>query len=260
MLINFKSGFLVTFLILTCNFVFTQTVTHKDVVLDGKPAKLNVKTGEVILESGEKATVIKTKSLTTNNGTSTASKAGDKPVVNSNTEIKSNLITKTSSKTKVVQIKTRDTILKSPAFTSENKNSKTNSLNSENEVAMLKDKATTMVYENAKPVIFEENISNFHRVKKGETLYALSQRYNTTLGTLKKANNLETTLIKIGQNLRVRNFDTTITNQDALVWTVSKGDTLYNIAHRNNTTVAALKSLNGLTSNLIKIGQKLQLK
>nr|WP_262501162.1 LysM peptidoglycan-binding domain-containing protein [Psychroserpens sp. Hel_I_66] len=41
---------------------------------------------------------------------------------------------------------------------------------------------------------------------------------------------------------------------------VSKGDTLYNIAKRNSTTVEAIKTLNGLVSNLIKVGQTLQLK
>ncbi len=38
---------------------------------------------------------------------------------------------------------------------------------------------------------------------------------------------------------------------------VSKGDTLYNIAKRNNVTVASLKAANGLTGNGISIGQSL---
>jgi LysM repeat protein len=101
--------------------------------------------------------------------------------------------------------------------------------------------------------------SRLNLVKKGETLYAISKQYNTTLEALKKANNLETTLIKTGQNIRVSGFDSSDFEYSS-VWTVSKGDTLYNIAKRNNTTVGAIKSLNGLASNLIKIGQKLQLK
>ncbi|MCB0382151.1 MAG: LysM peptidoglycan-binding domain-containing protein [Psychroserpens sp.] len=71
------------------------------------------------------------------------------------------------------------------------------------------------------------------------------------------ANNLETTLIKEGETLRVRNFESD--NKVAeTVWIVSKGDTLYNIAKRNNTTVEDLKTLNDLSDNLIKVGQKLQ--
>jgi LysM repeat protein len=42
--------------------------------------------------------------------------------------------------------------------------------------------------------------------------------------------------------------------------TVVKGDTLYNISRRYGLSVAELKSLNGLTSNIIGIGQRLRVK
>ena len=38
---------------------------------------------------------------------------------------------------------------------------------------------------------------------------------------------------------------------------VKKGDTLYSIAKKHETTVVNLKKINGLTSNTISIGQKL---
>jgi len=41
---------------------------------------------------------------------------------------------------------------------------------------------------------------------------------------------------------------------------VKSGDTLYNIARKYNITVDILKQLNGLTSNIIKIGQRLKIK
>lgn len=40
-------------------------------------------------------------------------------------------------------------------------------------------------------------------------------------------------------------------------YTVQKGDTLYSISKKFNTTVAKLKEINGLTSNTLSIGQKL---
>jgi len=40
-------------------------------------------------------------------------------------------------------------------------------------------------------------------------------------------------------------------------YTVKKGDTLYSIAKKFNTTVAKIKEINGLKSNTISIGQKL---
>jgi LysM repeat protein len=44
------------------------------------------------------------------------------------------------------------------------------------------------------------------------------------------------------------------------VHTVVKGDTLYNISKRYNITVDALKSMNQLFDNNIKIGQQLVVK
>lgn len=42
--------------------------------------------------------------------------------------------------------------------------------------------------------------------------------------------------------------------------TVTKGDTLYGIALKNKTTVAKIKSLNGLKSDLIRPGQRLKVR
>lgn len=42
-----------------------------------------------------------------------------------------------------------------------------------------------------------------------------------------------------------------------VIYTVKSGDTLYLLANKYNVTVEALKEANGLTSNLIKPGQKL---
>ena len=41
--------------------------------------------------------------------------------------------------------------------------------------------------------------------------------------------------------------------------TVKSGDTLSAIARRNNTSVSALRSANGLSGDLIKVGQRLNL-
>ena len=226
-----------------------QTENFKDVLLDGKPAKLNVKTGVITFTNG---IVAKSK----------AAKIIKDSVKANNTIIKKNPISwdsKQDSINKEAEFKLpqTDTISNNTA----NFSSITNSVQNElpNNQAELKP-ITDIVYDVSTQL---EDVKgrtlNFHKVKKGETLYAISKLYKTTLGVLKKANNLETTLIKIGQNLRVRNFES-INKEQTPLWTVSKGDTLYNIAKRNNTTVVSIKSLNGLVNSLIKIGQKLLLK
>lgn len=50
---------------------------------------------------------------------------------------------------------------------------------------------------------------------------------------------------------------TKVVTQSKALHTVEKGDTLYSIARKHKITVDQLKSLNGLTSNTIQIGQKL---
>ncbi|MBO6607275.1 LysM peptidoglycan-binding domain-containing protein [Psychroserpens sp.] len=207
MLKNFK--YIVVVILATAFSVesVAQTTIYKDVLLDGKPAKLNTVTGEVSLV----------------------------------TDLKKNL-------------KNSDSIANVPpkmvVSDSVNSKSKESDLNAE-----LKDK-TALVYE-INPSKEALAKTDYHTVQKGETLYGLSRRYGATLTELKRANNLETTLIKTGQVLRVQNFDALY---DSNTWKVIKGDTLYNIAKRTNTTVDELKRLNNLSSSLIKIGQILRLK
>lgn len=85
-------------------------------------------------------------------------------------------------------------------------------------------------------------------VQKGDTLYSISQKYNTTVEELKKLNNLTTNNISISQKIKVPSQNTYI---------VQPGDTLYKIATQNNTTVQIIKNLNQLTTNNLTIGQTL---
>ena len=99
----------------------------------------------------------------------------------------------------------------------------------------------------------------FHTVGEGETLYGLSKKYKTSLGALQKANHLETTLITVGQTLKVTHLNV-IENASKFIWIVEKGDTLYGIAKKNSTTVKRLKRLNQLQNNTIRVGQELQIR
>lgn len=101
------------------------------------------------------------------------------------------------------------------------------------------------------------NNSNYYIVQKGDTLYAIARKYGVTVNDLMSINNLNSSLLSIGQQLVIPN-----SNQNANLdnyYIVKSGDTLYGIAKKYNTTVDNLKVINNLNSNLLSIGQKLML-
>lgn len=98
--------------------------------------------------------------------------------------------------------------------------------------------------------------ANQYTVVKGDSLYAIAKKFNTTVDEIKKLNNLTSNNLSIGQVLNIPGSSTSTTNK---IYTVKKGDTLYKIASNNNTTVNAIKSLNNLTTNNLSIGQVLQI-
>ena len=97
--------------------------------------------------------------------------------------------------------------------------------------------------------------TNTYTVKSGDTLYAIANKYNTTVDAIKALNNLSSNTLSIGQTLKIPSS----TTSNATTYTVKSGDTLYAIANKYNTTVDAIKNLNNLTSNTLSIGQTLKI-
>ena len=93
-----------------------------------------------------------------------------------------------------------------------------------------------------------------YTVKKGDNLYDIAKKNNTTVNELKKLNNLTSNNLSIGQVIKL---PTTNKIEESNIYIVKAGDTLYRIALQNNTTVDALKALNNLTNNILTIGQTL---
>lgn len=109
------------------------------------------------------------------------------------------------------------------------------------------------------PTVLEEvpeEIGEYYTVVSGDTLYSIANKYGLTVDELKSLNNLSSNLLSIGQRLLVKPTTASTTEE---TYTVKKGDNLYQIALRFDTTVDALKTLNGLTSNLLSIGQVLKI-
>ena len=95
-----------------------------------------------------------------------------------------------------------------------------------------------------------------YTVKKGDNLYNIANTFNTSVSAIVNLNNLKSTNLSIGQQLKIPSVSGTNATLTQ-TYTVKSGDNLYSIARKFNTTVDAIKKKNNLKSNLLSIGQKL---
>ena len=122
-----------------------------------------------------------------------------------------------------------------------NLNNLTNNLLSIGQVLKIKDSSN--------------NGKTTYTVQKGDSLWVIANKYGITTEELKSYNNLTSNLLSIGQVLKIPQGKTSTEN----IYTVKKGDSLWTIANRYNTTVEKIKVLNKLTNNLLSIGQQLKI-
>ena len=97
---------------------------------------------------------------------------------------------------------------------------------------------------------------NTYTVLKGDSLYGIAKKFNTSVQSIKELNNLNTNNIYIGQKLYIDENDED-GPLECLVYTVKKGDNLYSIAKKYNTSVNEIKRYNGLKNNLLNIGDRI---
>lgn len=101
-----------------------------------------------------------------------------------------------------------------------------------------------------------------YTVKAGDTLWGISQKFDTSVNTLKTINKISSNVIYVGQVLKLRETTTNSKNETSQsgTYTVKAGDTLWQIAKDNSTSVNQIKTINHLKSDTIYVGQVLQLK
>lgn len=93
-----------------------------------------------------------------------------------------------------------------------------------------------------------------YRVRRGDSLWKIARRFDTTIGSIQRASGLATSSIRPGQLLQVPvGVESMLTT-----YRVQRGDSLWGIAHRFGTTPYAIRQVNGLASDTIRPGQELR--
>ncbi|MBN1364794.1 MAG: LysM peptidoglycan-binding domain-containing protein, partial [Syntrophaceae bacterium] len=102
------------------------------------------------------------------------------------------------------------------------------------------------------------SLAAHYKVKKGDSLYSISKKFNISVNEIKKSNNLRNSKIKINQVLKITPKGSskliTVEKHDSSSYTVKKGDTLSEIAQKNRIPLKKLMALNNLNSKTIRAG------
>jgi membrane-bound lytic murein transglycosylase D len=99
---------------------------------------------------------------------------------------------------------------------------------------------------------------SYHRVKKGETISQISEKYKVSISSIKSWNNLSSNKIIAGETIKIKKGGEILTGGRNYYHLVTRGESLYTIAKKYNTTIQKIKSLNNLSDSKIKAGQKLR--
>lgn len=137
------------------------------------------------------------------------------------------------------------------------------------EIANLNDLSTNTIYtgqilqipNTGTSGVTTPDTNSVYVVKKGDTLYSISLKYNTTPSAIMNKNNLTNGTLSIGQTLIIPG-DIESTGEDTNnsytnTYVVQRGDSLYSISRAYGISVNELKTANNLTSDLLTIGQVL---
>ncbi len=97
-----------------------------------------------------------------------------------------------------------------------------------------------------------------YRVKRGDSLWLIARRFDTTVSEIKRLNGLRKNNLTIGQVLKIRSTSAAHNAVSAKTCVVRRGDTLSLIALKNNVSLNKLLKLNNFDKNtLIYPGQKI---
>ena len=91
-----------------------------------------------------------------------------------------------------------------------------------------------------------------YKVKKGETLYSISQANDVTVNQLRNANkDIITDVLKVGTIINIPVFDDL---RDSNTYIIKKGDTKYSLSKRFNKSIIELENANPDIKSTLRIG------
>ena len=124
-----------------------------------------------------------------------------------------------------------------------------------NELKALNNLSSNVLSVGQRLIVGKES-SNDYVVSAGDTLWAIARKFNVSVDDIKALNNLSSNNLSIGMILKIPLYSNK-QNEETNVYVVKSGDSLWSIARMFNSTVDEIKSLNGLKSNVLRIGQRL---
>ena len=104
----------------------------------------------------------------------------------------------------------------------------------------------------------------YHKVRKGDSLWKIADRYNMYIKDILRVNPKlkKRKFLRPGERVCIPYKKRKVAKKRTkgyYIYTVKPGDSLKKIAKRFNTTWREIKKVNGLRSNIIRVGQKLKI-
>ena len=124
--------------------------------------------------------------------------------------------------------------------------------------------------EKALPQFFEQDAKVRYRVKSGDFLGKIANKYGVSISSIKRWNGLRSDRLRVGQRLTIypknpgraapsKAAKTTVATNGSKVYTVKNGDSLWSIAQKfPGVSVQNIKNWNDISSNNLKPGMKLK--
>ena len=98
-------------------------------------------------------------------------------------------------------------------------------------------------------------VPGVYRVKRGDSLSVIAQRYKVSLAELKSVNGISSDTIRVGQELIIPGVGSAEPEEH----TISRGETLSEIAQRYRVSLSSLRQANNLSNDRIMVGQVLKI-